>query len=565
LQIKQIFALVPPEYRKGCLRTVLLVPFKAFLDLIGVAALLPVMMLVLDPEKLHASFLGRISDALNFTSDSSFALLVIIAVVLILVVKILLCLLILNVQNRFLMSLYRNLSSRLFISLYSRGLMYIKNQNSARMSFNVIGVCYNFVMGYLGGIMRLLGEIVFVLLLMSALLVYSPRATLMSVCAFVPVMVFYVLLVRKPLAEMSKKENEIRRDQNRLLYEAFKGYSEVQVNDVFPSIQQRFVEGLTDISRYRIRSGIISSIPSYLLELSVVVIVAVMLLFSFHSATALNAIFLGIFTVALLKLLPAIRGIISSISALNATSYTTEVIMDINTPGTFKLLHEKNVKPMTFNHEISVSNLSFQFPDDDQALFENISFSIRKGSHFGIKGRTGSGKTTLFNILLGLYPQAEGSVLIDGVPLTRDNVASWHKIIGYVPQDVFVADTTILENVALGMKPSEIDAKKAAWALEQASLYDFVKSLPNGMDTNIGESGNKISGGQRQRLGIARALYKDAQVLFFDEATSSLDVQTEKEVNDAIEKLSQQQKELTIIVISHRDSTMSFCDEILEI
>lgn len=543
----------------------LFVPFKAFLDLIGVAALLPVMMLVLDPIKLQESFLGRISEILDFTSSTNFTLFVIGAVLLVLVVKILICLWILNVQNRFLMSLYRNLSSRLFISLYSRGLMYIKNQNSARMTFNVIGVCYSFVMGYLGGIMRLLGEIVFVLLLLSALLVYSPHATLMAVCAFVPVVVFYILLIRKPLAQMSKKENEIRREQNRLLYEAFKGYSEVQVNDVFPSIQRRFSEGLADISRYRIRSGIIQSIPSYLLELSVVVVVAVMLIFSFTTGTPADAMFLGIFTVALLKLLPSVKGIISSISALNATAYTKEVIQDINTPITYNLLHDDKIKPMSFEHQIEVRSLSFQFPDDDQMLFDELSFTIKKGSHFGIKGRTGSGKTTLFNILLGLYPQAEGSVIIDGTPLTKDNVASWHKIIGYVPQDVFVADATILENVSLGMEKSKIDRNKAMKVLEYASLKEFVDSLPEGLDTKLGESGCKMSGGQRQRLGIARALYKDARVLFFDEATSSLDVQTEQEVNTAIEKLSNEHKELTTVVISHRDSTLSFCDEIFEI
>lgn len=565
MQIKEIWSLIPSEYRRGCVRTVLLVPFKAFLDLIGVAALLPVMMLVLDPEELHASFLGKIFGILDFTSEAAFACFTIAAVVLVLVLKILLCLLVLNVQNRFLMSLYRNLSSRLFISLYSRGLMYIKNQNSARMSFNVIGVCYNFVMGYLGGIMRLMGEIVFVAFLLAALLVYSPHATFMAVCAFVPVILFYILLVRRPLSEMSRKENEIRREQSRLLYEAFKGYSEVQVNDVFPSIQRRFVEGLSDISRYRIRSGIIQSIPSYLLELSVVVIVAVMMLFSFRTSTPPDTLFLGVFTVALLKLLPAVKGIISSVSALHATSYTKEVILDIKTPADFQLLHDKDVKPMEFNGEITVESLSFQFPDDDQLLFDNLSFVIKKGSHFGIKGRTGCGKTTLFNILLGLYPQAEGSVKIDGVPLTKDNVASWHKIIGYVPQDVFVADATLLENVALGANPSGIDREKVMKAVHQASLKDFVESLPNGLDTKMGEAGSKMSGGQRQRLGIARALYKNAQVLFFDEATSSLDARTEKEVNDAIEKLSDEHRELTIIVISHRDSTMSFCNDVLEI
>lgn len=564
--IRELVGLIPRDYRRGCLGTLLLVPVKAVLDLVGVAALLPVMMLLLDPVKLQSSFLGRISIMAGIEPGPPFAFAVILAVVGVLVVKIVLCLLIFNAQNRFLLSLYRNLSSRLFISLYSRGLLYIKKQNSARMTFNVIGVCYSFTMGYLGGWMRLLGEAVFVLFLLVGLLIYSSKATLMAICAFVPVILMYVLFVRKPLADMGKKENDIRREQNKLLYEAFRGYSEVQINDAFPQIQRRFSEGLDNISRYRIRSGVISSLPSYLLELSVVAVVAVMLLFSFRTATPTDVLFLGVFTVSLLKLLPAVKTMISSVSALNATAYTKEIISDINAPGSFKVLHgDSDVVPMEFNREIAVNDLTFTFPDDDRPVFENLSFRIAKGCHFGIKGRTGSGKTTLFNILLGLYPQACGKITVDGVPITVDNVARWHKIVGYVPQEVFVADATILQNVALGEDVRDIDRERALEALEQASLKEFVDSLSQGPDTRIGEAGCRLSGGQRQRLGIARALYKRPSVLFFDEATSALDPGTESEVNAAVGRLSQTRRELTIIVISHRDTTLSFCDEIIEL
>lgn len=563
--MREVWSLIPSEYRRGCLRVALLVPVKAVLDLVGVAALVPVMMLVLDPVRLHASFLGRVSDFLNFSSDTAFIVFIIASAVFVLVLKILLSLVIINYQNRFLMSLYRNLSSRLFVSLYSRGLIYIKNQNSSRMTFNVTGVCYNFVMGYLGGWMKLFGEIAFVFLLFAALLFYSPKATLLALCAFVPVVALYVLFVRNPLRNLSRKENDARREQNRLIYEAFKGYSEVQVNDAFPNIERRFREGLSVISSYKIRSGIIQSIPSYLLELSVVIIVAAFMLFSISTGDSADIVFLSVFAVSLLKLLPAVRGIIGAMSALSATQYTREVIADIKTPTVFPLLHDDDIVPMDFKRSIKVEDVSFRFEDDDETVISHLSFEIAKGSRFGIRGRTGVGKTTLFNILLGMYPPSGGRVTVDDVALTPDNVGSWHRIIGYVPQNVFVADSTILENVALGYLPENIDREKAMSALEQASLAEFVSGLSEGMDTRIGEAGCKLSGGQRQRLGIARALYKNASVLFFDEATSSLDAQTERDVNEAIEALSDSNRELTIIVISHRDTTMSFCDEILQL
>lgn len=563
--MKEIWHLIPEDFRPGVVKVAAMVPVRAILDLVGVAALLPVMMLVLDEGKLQSSFLGSWYESLSFSSQQSFALFVISLVILLLVVKILLSVLITYSQYGFLMRLYRNLSSRLFGSLYSRGLVYIKNQNSSRMTFNVISVCYNFVMGYLGGWMRLAGESVFVLLLVGALLVYSPKATLMAIAAFIPVIVLYILLIRKPLREMSKLENSARREQHRLVTEAFKGYSEIQVNDVFPQINRQFADGLRDISSYRIRSSIIQSIPSYLMELSVVAVVALLMLFSFSSDAPANVMFLGVFTVSLLKLMPAARTIVGSLSALSATEYTKEVIAQINAPSVYNLSHDNDVVPMSFEDSIEVRELSFRFPDDDTDVLENVNLTIRKGERFGIKGRTGSGKTTLFNILLGLYQPQEGSISVDGVAITPENVASWHRIVGYVPQDVFVADSTIAENVAIGVNKSEIDRDKVAAALQQASLSDFVASLPEGMDTRIGEAGCKLSGGQRQRLGIARALFKDAKVLFFDEATSALDSQTEQEINNAIAQLSATRSELTIIVISHRDSTMSFCDRILEL
>lgn len=562
--MRGIWGLIPAEYRRGCLRVAALVPVSAILNLIGVAVLIPVMMLVVDSEKLHSSFIGKAADLLDITIGDDFAVFVILAVLCVLLLKSVISLLITNYQNRFLLSLYRNLSSSLFVALYSRGLVYIKNHNSARMAFNVTGVCNSFVMGYLGGWMSLFGELAFIVLLLVALLLYSAKATLMAVCAFVPVMLLYLLTVRRPLKEMSRKENDIRREQHRLLYEAFRGYSEVQVNDAFPIINQRFTRGLSDISSYQIRMRLLQSIPSYLLELSVLVIVGVMLLFSVKVTGTDNLVFLGVFAVALTKLLPAARSIVGAISALNATEYTKEVISDIKAPAMFKAVQNGDIPDIRFNDCIEVRNVTFQFEDDDKPVFERLNFKIFKGRRYGIKGRTGSGKTTLFNVLLGLYQPTCGEVLIDGEPLTTDNLASWHKAIGYVPQEVFVADASILENVALGLDKSQIDREKAMQALEQASLGDFVRNLPNGIDTVKGEAGCQMSGGQRQRLGIARALYKDAAVLFFDEATSSLDSQTELEVNEAIQRLSDTHKELTIIIISHRESTLSFCDEIIQ-
>lgn len=560
-----LWQLIPDKYRKGVVKSAALVPVKAILDLMGVAALVPVMMMVLDTEKLHSSTMGELFELSPFESQEAFAIFIILATIAFLVVKMILCIWINKSQNKTLLAVYRTLSSNLFVTLYSRGLLYIKSHNSSRMTFNVISLCYNFVVGYLGAWMRLVGELVFTLLVILMLAVLSPKATLFAAVAFAPVVLIYLFFIRKPLKEYNRLENETRREQHRLINEAFKGYSEVHVNDVFPIIQSRFKEGLNKISSYRIRSSVIQSFSSYVLELSVVLLLAVFLLLNILGGMQLDLVFMGIFSVVLLKLLPSMRSILSSISAINATAYTRDIVSEIGTDTRFKLLHEKEYVPMEFNDCIELRDLSFTFPDDDVPIIEHMNLCIRKGERLGIKGRTGAGKTTLFNLLLGLYPPSGGGVYVDGTKIDAENVGSWHKIVGYVPQDVYIADASLLENVALGCEESQVDREKVWAVLRSASLEEFAASLPDGLDTRIGEAGSRLSGGQRQRIGIARALYKDAKVLFFDEATSALDSLTEMEINEAIRKLSEEDRELTLVVISHRDSTIELCDRTIEL
>lgn len=543
--MKRFWKLIPDNFRKGAIAVAALVPVNAALGLVGAAALLPLMMTVLD------------SESLPYPRQT-----VILAVLALIVLKNILCLGITWVQNRYLMALYRNFSSRLFTSLYSRGLLYIKGQNSASMTFNVIGVCYNFVMGWLGAWMNMIGELLFVAFMLIAVFIYSPKATLLSLAAFAPVLLLYFLVVRKPIKAINKEVNNQRREQHKLVSEAFRGYSEIQVNNALPRIRRRFGAHLDKVSQLRIRVSLIQSLPPFMLEFCAVLMVAVIMLLNL-SPGAENMLFLGVVSVVLLKLLPAVRSIISSISAITANQYSCEVVADIQEEEV-PLQADECAQPMEFEESIELKDLSFRFPGDEKDVISNLNLKIAKGERLGIKGRTGAGKTTLFNLLLGLYPADRGCILVDGNALSQENMASWHAIVGYVPQNIFVEDSTILENVALGHNPEGVDRQKAEQALKQAYLWEFVSSLPQGMDSRIGEAGCRMSGGQKQRLGIARALYRNAKVLFFDEATSSLDAATEKEINDAIEKLSASHRDLTIIIISHRESTLAFCDRIVE-
>ncbi|MEP7170954.1 MAG: ATP-binding cassette domain-containing protein, partial [Bacteroidota bacterium] len=214
-----------------------------------------------------------------------------------------------------------------------------------------------------------------------------------------------------------------------------------------------------------------------------------------------------------------------------------------------------------FEKEIMIRDVSFRFPDSDQAVINHLSFTIKKGEKIGFVGTSGSGKTTLMNILLRFYIENTGDVLVDGVKLTRDNMSGWRKKIGYVKQDIFLIDGTVKENIAFG--EDEVDEVRLMKAIKQASLDKFVQSLPEGVNTLIGEHGSRLSGGQKQRIGIARSLYRNAEILIFDEATSALDNATEQEVTESIDSLSETNK--TIFIIAHRITTLKNCDKIYEL
>jgi ABC-type multidrug transport system fused ATPase/permease subunit len=219
-----------------------------------------------------------------------------------------------------------------------------------------------------------------------------------------------------------------------------------------------------------------------------------------------------------------------------------------------------HVQEVAFDKEIRTCHLSYAYPGGEEVL-EDLNVCIRKGEYVGFRGYSGVGKSTLFNLLLGFLEPTEGEIYIDHTVLTSEVQTSWLRKVGYVPQDVFIFQGTLAENIALGCK--EINRERVLRVLEQVSLGKWLQTLEHGIDTALGEAGGRLSGGQKQRIGIARALYKEIDVLLLDEATSALDNQTEKEVNETLSQLKRTYEQLTILSIAHRESSLAYCDRVI--
>lgn len=557
------FDIIPREFRAKGVGVAVTVFVRALLNFVGLAALLPILYLILDSESIHSNtLLHTIYEKFGFVADNHFVIAVAVAVVAFIVVKNLINLMLYRVERDYIYTLYRHLSRTLFIGYFAQGLQFVKRENSAILSRNVNVVCYTFITGVLRPMATLVSEILLLLMIFLSIAIYSPIGAVLAVAVFIPVAWLYFGLMRIRLDRYGNVENEAQRRKYRDVIETFRGYADVEINNAFEHRLSLFDREIDTIVKVGRKNATISMLPQNLTETGLVVGMALLLaLGTTMEATDMKLLF-GVFAVAGLRLLPSARNIMGAWSALRYNRYTIDILKDTKSKSCRKS-ELYTAERLSFNEAIEVRNLSFRFENSSRDTLRNLSLTIRKGEKIGINGESGAGKTTLLNILLGLYLPTEGGVYVDGVQLDGKLLRKWQNSIGYVSQNTFLADSTILANIALGDDERDVDMAQIERCIEASSLSEFISSLPNGVHTRIGECGALLSGGQRQRIGIARALYKQADILFFDEATSSLDNATEHSINCAIEALSNANKDLTIVVVAHRDSSLSYCDRVI--
>lgn len=537
--IRRIYNLLPRKEQKTTFWVALSVFVRAILDFVGIAALLPVLVIILGDKP-----------------QKGLALLLCAAVLVFIVIKNALNLGLTRYQTVYLLRLYKYFSHKLFYSYYHRGLLFLKEKSSAQLASEVNFICYAFSLNILQPIFTLIGSGMLIIIMVIALLVFALVPGLLLCLAFVPLVAVYLHFIKKRVRQYGEEEIAARREQARTVIEAFRGYSELEINNAYSLLEKSFLSGLDTINHSRLRMQLIQSVPVVLSESAIVIGIAMLLLFGDGDLKIIS----GVFALAAFRLIPAVRSMMSCLTVIRNYSHCIDIIAD----GVTDVCKDQTAQPqkVTFQREIQLTHLGFSFPDGG-VIIKDLSLSITKGERVGIRGASGAGKSTLFNLMLGFYPATEGQILIDGKMLQPTMLKEWHRLVGYVPQEIFIAKGDVARNIALGQ--DDIDEQRIYEVLQQVQLKEWVDALPQGIHTPLGEYGNRMSGGQKQRIGIARALYKQAEVLFFDEATSSLDNKTEKEVNDAILQLSEQHRELTLIIIAHRESSLKLCTKIIDL
>lgn len=536
--MKQIFGLLTQEEKKRGVWVAFSVLARALLDFAGVAALIPILLTVFGEK-----------------ADLKQALLVCLAALAFVLLKNAASIGLMRFQSRFLLDLYKEFSRKMFCNYYRRGLLFLKSKSSVQLGHEVSFVCYMFSLCVLSPIFRIAGEALLLVLMVSALMIWEPMVGMLLCLGFLPMVMFYIWVLKGKLRRYGAEELEARRVQSRTVVEAFRGYTELEISNAFQASLASFDKGLVIINHSRLRMETMQMFPTCLSEVSIVVGLALLLLVGEGNLGVVG----GVFAIAAYRMIPAVRGILNGWNTLQNASYSIDVVVDGIKEDDVPV--EESEGSFTFTNAIEINDLGFTFPDGG-VILDHFQATIHRGERIGVRGPSGSGKSTLFNILLGFFPPTAGSILIDGRELTPSNRRQWHRLVGYVPQEIFIIQGSLADNIALGQP---VIREKIARVLEQVQLKEWAAELPDGMDTSLGEYGSRLSGGQKQRIGIARALYKDAEVLFFDEATSALDSNTEQEINAALQELSDSHKELTMIIIAHRESSLGFCDRIIDL
>ena len=563
---KKIYGLVPSDKRRQLPLMLLTALCSAVIDLVGIAALVSVLLVVLDENFLtNTPIFATLYATFGFTSERDFIVAVCVAVLVLIALKGVCSVALGQVRGRFMMRLFADLSQKMYDNYLSRGLLFVRSHHTTSLINNVNAMCHRFANGVISPLLGILTEIVVVAVLLVLLSLFNPWVVLLAVAVFLPVALIYSRIIRRRMAENGREENRLQVAQNKTMYEALRGYADIEIAGAKPYITARFARGIESLRHYSLRAMLMRASSSHVIEFSLVLgVVAVIVVgLAAGQTVASLKLFLGVFAVAAYRIVPSISRIVGGWSEFKRNQFVVDLLSE-------ELAHKseptsQTTEKLLFEQTIELDGVSFSY-DDNNLVLNDLSLTICKGEKVGIQGSSGRGKTTLFNLLAALFKPTKGALVVDGVRIdTPELRRKWQNNIAYVSQDLFIPDVSIAENIAFGVEREDIDHARLQRAIASARLEGLVESLSEGVWTVTGEAGCRLSGGQRQRIGIARALYKEASVLMFDEATSSLDEATEKEIVDAVAGLSANDSNLTILFISHNPKTLSFCDRVVEL
>ncbi len=559
--LRNVCTIIPAHLKGQYLKISILSLFLAVNEFLGVFVLIPFFNEIADSKGYTYLQLYNLLPFDDFQLQGSAPLLFSLGIVVcLLLLKNSLSMYIIFKQYKFSASVQASISEGLFATYLGKSYIDLTKFNSSELIRNTIQETNKLNESVIIPSFLLITDFMLVLTIGCFLLFTEP---LSSMILFIVMGTLYgtsSVFFGKKLTAWGKERFVIDGTRMRLVQEGLGSFVDIKLRSLVKSYLNRYRKTNDNSARYSYLLNANQQVPRHLLEVLIfvsllIVIFADIKLAGYGSKEILRV--LGLFAISSYKLLPTLSRITNAIQTIRFYKPSMDVFMEI--AESVQDTHRTPEPALGFSSEISVQNVSLSF--DGKSILKEINFTINRGETIGIIGKSGSGKTTLAHCIMGLIKPTRGQIAKDKIDIQTD-MAGWMKLIGYVPQTVFLLDDTIQNNITLNFDSEPVDIDNLKLAIEQAGLTDWINSLPNGFESQVGERGNKISGGQLQRIGIARALYRNPEILVLDEATSALDGNTEKQFLETIETLKNGK---TILFITHKKAPLSICSRVLAI
>ena len=542
----------------------ILIVFASFFEMASLGAVVPFLSVLSQPDVVfQQDYMRPFIDLLDFKNPNELSLPITVLFILLILISAVVRLILLWALVRLSQMAGSDLSINIYKhTLYQDYSVHV-SRNSSEVINGIITKTTTVTKGVIAPVLNFISTVVTIIGIIAVLLLIDIYVTLVGFIGFGGSYLLVIYLTRRNLRENSQNIAEKSDLMVKSLQEGLEGIREVLINN-----NQEFYTKLYQNSDLKMRiatwrNEIIYSSPRFGMEAVGIGIVA---LFAYSATLQLGGIeqylpVLGAFVLGAQKLLPAIQKAYASYSRIKGGQYSlNDVIILLDQPIP-KFANLPLPEPAKFNNAVEINNLSFRYSNDSPYILKNVNLEILKGSVVGIVGTTGCGKSTLLDLFMGLLIPTEGRILVDGKTISHSNTRSWQRHISNVPQHIYLTDGTIEENIAFGIEKDQIDHSKIIKAAERAQISSLIDDLKYGYQTLVGERGMRLSGGQRQRIGLARAFYKESDVLVLDEATSALDDQTESAVMKSIENMDD---DITVLIIAHRLTTLKNCDKIIK-
>ena len=566
--LKKLGYIFDKKQKRSMILLLIAIFLGAAAELVGVSLIMPLIQLISMPEVVEENpVISAVYKALNMQSVTDFFIFLVIVIIIIYFLKNIYMSVMYYAQYSFIYKNQLKCAGRLIDCYLKKPYTYHLDHNTSEMIRNIM-LDTDRLFQLILSVLNVASEGLLSLLLMTYLLVSDPIMSL-AVALILGVCVgAFRLFTKKKTHSYGLQNQKYDGEMHKSINQALGAVKDIKILHREKYFVNRFVSCGEKKMTALIMNNFFGTVPKYLIETVCVAGIMGVLIYKLKTGTNLNSILpqLAAFAVAAFKLLPSVGKISNYLNGITFLRPSIDLIYhDLKETedmvGVEFRDRDTEVGIKSSEKEISIQHLSYRYPNTDEDVLKDVNFKIPLGASIGLIGQSGAGKSTMADIILGILFPKEGYVRYGRINV-HENPLRWSKKLAYIPQAIYLADETIRRNVAFGIDDDEIDEDKVWAALEEAQLSEFVRSLPEGLDTEVGERGVRLSGGQRQRIGIARALYGNPEILVLDEATSALDNETEKAVMEAIDRLHGKK---TLIIIAHRLTTIKNCEYVFKV